>query len=245
VTDPLHFEKHAATYHEARPPYPPQLWQRIHELGGLRPGQRAVDLGAGTGQATAGLLEAGLEVTAVEPGAKLAAELRERHPTAQVIEATAEQADLPAASFDLAVAATAIHWMDLDLLLPRLHRALRPGGRFLVWRNVYGDETAPLTAFRERVEQIVSRRGEPSRCGLEIADRTHADLIRSRLFESIGIEHVTWSVDLDERQVRLLFGTFSDWSPQEVEEAGSAVRDLGGVVTEHYRSWLIALRRVG
>lgn len=135
--------------------------------------------------------------------------------------------------------------MDLDPLLPKLHSALRPGGRFLVWRNVYGDETAPVTPFRERVEQLVARRGAPSRRGLEIVDRTHAELVRSGLFESIGVEHVTWSIDLDERQVRLLFGTFSDWSPQEVEEAGAAVRDLGGVVTEHYRSWLIALRRAG
>ncbi len=240
----MHFEHHAATYEEARPPYPAALWRRVAELGALKPGLRAVDLGAGTGQATGGLLAAGLEVTAVEPGHQLAAQLRQSHPAARVIESTAEAADLPEAAFDLAVVATAIHWMDLDQLLPRLHRALVPGGQLLVWRNVYGDETAEVTPFRERVAEIVARRSQPGRHRLQLSERTEADLTRSGLFATTSVDHFSWSIDLDEAQVALLFGTFSDWSPAEVEEAAAAVRDLGGTVTEHYGSWLIALRRV-
>lgn len=239
---PTHFEKHASTYEEARPPYPAALWRRIADLDGMRPGRRAVDLGAGTGQATGALLAAGLEVTAVEPGPRLAAQIRMRYPAAQVIESTAEAAELGEAAFDVAVAATSIHWMDLDVLLPRLHRALTSDGQLLVFRNVYGDETAELTPFRERVAAIVARRNQPSRHGLEVATSTEADLTRAGLFATVSHDHFSWSIDLSEQQIRLLFGTFSDWSPKEVEEAAAAVRDLGGVVTEHYRSWLIALR---
>lgn len=238
----MHFEKHAATYREARPPYPVALWQRIAELGAMQPGYCAVDLGAGTGQATGVLLEAGLDVTAVEPGSHLAAQIRDRYPGATVIESTAEAAELSEAAFDVAVAGTSIHWMDLDVLLPRLHRALTPDGLLLVFRNVYGDETAEVTPFRERVAEVVARRHQPSRRGLEVVTSTEAGLTRHGLFESVSVDHFTWSIDLDERQIRLLFGTFSDWSPEEVEEVASAVRDLGGTVTEHYRSWMIALR---
>lgn len=240
----MHFEQHAATYEEARPPYPEALWDRIAELGVLQAGRRAVDLGAGTGQASRGLLAAGLEVVAVEPGHRLATQLRQRYPSLRVQECTAEAADLPDASLDLVVAATSIHWMDLDLLLPKLHRALVPGGWFLVWRNVYGDDAAEVTPFRRRVAEIVARRTQPSRAGLEAAARTEAELTDGDLFEMVSLDRFRWSVDLDERQIRLLFGSFSDWSAAEVEEVAAAVRDLGGTVTEHYGSWLIALRPV-
>jgi SAM-dependent methyltransferase len=238
----MHFEQHAATYAAARPPYPAALWARVRELGVLTAGHRAVDLGAGTGQVTGPLLAAGLEVVAVEPGPQLAGQLREAYPRALVVTSTAEDADLGEGSFELAVAATSIHWMDLDRLLPRLHRALVADGRFLVWRNVYGDETAVVTPFRERVAAVVARRDRPSRRGLEDVESTAANLTRSGLFELIEIDRFRWSIDLDERQVRLLFGTFSDWSPAEVEEVASAVQKAGGLVTEHYRSWLISLR---
>lgn len=238
-----HFEAHASTYQEARPPYPTALWQRVADLGALRPGLRAVDLGAGTGQATAVLLASGLDVTAVEPGHLLAARIREQHPAALVIESTAEEADLPTGSFDVAVVASAIHWMDLERLLPRLHSALVPGGQLLVWRNVFGDESADVTPFRRRVAEIVARRSGPSRQHLQLADLTEAGLTRSGLFETVSVDRFSWSIDLDERQLRMLFNTFSDWNDAEVAEAASAVRELGGTVTEHYSSWLIALRR--
>ena len=81
----MHFDAHADTYADARPPYPAALWQRLRELGVLQPGRRALDLGARTGQATGPLLDAGVEVTAVEPGSRLAARLRDAHPGATVL----------------------------------------------------------------------------------------------------------------------------------------------------------------
>ena len=129
------------------------------------PGARAVDLGAGTGQVTGPLLAAGLDVVAVEPGPTLAAELRERSRRRAVVVARAEEAELAEASFDIAVAATSMHWMDLGVLLPRLHRALVADGRLLVWRNVFGDPEAPSPRSGKRVHEIVARRGRPTASG--------------------------------------------------------------------------------
>ncbi len=39
-----------------------------------------------------------------------------------------------------------------------------------------------------------------------------------------------------------LFATFSNWSPEEVRAAARAAADLGGRVTEHYRTTLHLLR---
>ena len=47
----------------------------------------------------------------------------------------------------------------LDVVLPKVHRVLVPTGRFLVWRNVFGDASVS-TPFRERVAEIVHSRDE-------------------------------------------------------------------------------------
>ena len=240
----MHFDGHADVYGEARPPYPEELWNTVRDLGVLEPGGRAVDLGAGTGQATGPLLAAGMHVTAVEPGPQLAAQLRTAYPAATVIQERAETVTLPDRAYDLAVAATSIHWMDLDVVLPEVHRWLRPRGRFLVWRNVFGDPAAVSTPFRERVAQIVAERDAPPRSGNpeDLAEASHA-LTRRGLFSLEATHTYRWSIELDQHQVHRLFTTFSDWSPEEVERAARVAADLGGRVIENYTSWLIVTRR--
>ncbi|WP_158371648.1 class I SAM-dependent methyltransferase [Cellulosimicrobium cellulans] len=244
---PAHFDAHADADERGRPPYPSALWERLRALRLLGPGVRVVELGAGTGQATGPMLDAGATVLAVEPGERLVARLRRRWPQAEVLVATAEDADLPPASFDLAVAATAVHWFDLGVVLPNVHRALVPGGHLAVWRNAYGDPEATVTPFRERVARIVARRGPrpPRPAPGELDDAGWAELLRGGgLFPVVHRERFRWAVDLDAGQVRDLFTTFSDWTPGEAEEAAQAVRDLGGTVREHYVTPLLVLRRL-
>lgn len=44
-------------------------------------------------------------------------------------------------------------------------------------------------------------------------------------------------------QVHRLLSTFSDWRPEEVDQAARAVDRLGGAVIEHYQTLLHILRR--
>ena len=244
MTGPLHFERHAHLYTRARPPYPTALWDRLRAVGLLRSGARALDVGAGTGQATGPLLDAGMHVTALEPGRRLASELRARHPAAVVDEHTAEEAELPAGAFDLVVSATSVHWLDLDIVLPRLHAALTDDGHFAVWRNVFGDETVS-TPFRDRVHEIVERRHGPPRTGPVTLDEASWPMTLSAggYFKVTHVETFRWSVRLDADQVRDLFTTFSDWSADEAAEAGRAAQELGGAVTEYYSTPLVVLER--
>jgi len=247
VPDPLHFDAHADVYARARPPYPQELWAWLTGHGLLGPGTRVIELGAGSGQATGPMLAVGAAVTAVEPGPALAARLRAACPAATVRVGTAESVTLPDAAYDLAVAATSVHWLDLDVVLPALHRALVRGGRLAVWRNAFGDPTAPVTPFRERVAEIVARRGpDRARPGPgELDDAAWVErLTAGNRFVAVAVEEFRWSVDLATEQVRDLFTTFSDWEPGEVAEAARAVVELGGHVVEHYVTPLIVLDRV-
>lgn len=239
----MHFEAGADEYAAARPPYPPELWERLRTLGLLRTGARALDLGAGSGQASGPLLAAGMRVTAVEPGRRLATLLRGAHPAAEVLVERAEDVEFAPSSFDLVVAATSVHWLDLATVLPKINTILRPHGRFAVWRNVFGDASAPVTPFRARVAEIVAARRTPARPGPpaeDLAAMTEA-LTATGLFAVTDASTYRWTIELDAAAIGRLFRTFSDWSAEEVEQAATAVVDLGGSVTEHYSSWQLVL----
>lgn len=81
---------------------------------GLTPGARVLEIGAGCGQLTVGLLEAGFEVVALEPGASLRACAEARAPAARFVASTFEQYE-PDGRFDAVYSANAFHWVDPEI----------------------------------------------------------------------------------------------------------------------------------
>ena len=242
----LHFEQMAQDYADSRPPYPHELYAHLQGAGVIGPGVRVLEVGAGAGLATRDLVALGCEVTALEPGPRLAAILGERVPAVQVLVSTLEAADLPEGAFDTAVAATALHWVDPATGMPILHRAVRPGGPLAVWRHRFGVDGAPGD-FRQRVQQVVDAR-PPERVTGEDRPRgagawRPADHLVTGHFTLVEERRWEWSVDLTADQVGRLFATFSDWTPEEVAQVRRAAVDLGGVVTERYATELHLLRR--
>jgi SAM-dependent methyltransferase len=156
------FETAAAEYERRRPEYPAEAIRWAADRLGLAPGARVLDVGAGTGKLTRGLVAAGFDVVAVEPGAAMLAELRRAVPTAEAHEAPAEAIPLPEASVDAAFAGQAYHWFDGARALPELHRVLRAGaGLALLWN--WWDERDPLQ--RELGELIGFAGHDPYRNG--------------------------------------------------------------------------------
>jgi SAM-dependent methyltransferase len=74
------------------------------EFAGVREGQRALDVGAGTGALTSELIRRGVTAAAAEPSPDFAAALRRRMPDLEVVEAPAEQLPFADDSFDVALA---------------------------------------------------------------------------------------------------------------------------------------------
>lgn len=64
--------------------------------------------------------------------------------------------------FDAAIAATALHWVDPAVALPRLHQLLRPGGRLAVWWNVFGDSRQPDEFARASAPLFAALPGQPA-----------------------------------------------------------------------------------
>jgi SAM-dependent methyltransferase len=104
---------------------------------------RVLDVGAGTGKLTRGLVALGFEVVAVEPGASMLHQLRSAVPAAEALEGPVESIPLPDESVEAAFAGQAYHWFDRERALPELHRVLGPGGGLaLLWN--WWDERDPL-----------------------------------------------------------------------------------------------------
>ena len=65
------FNTVAALYDAQRSGYPEQLFDDLSQTCRLEPGRRVLEVGCGTGQATAGFAARGLDVVAIDPGAAL------------------------------------------------------------------------------------------------------------------------------------------------------------------------------
>jgi SAM-dependent methyltransferase len=122
------FGKAALAYCTYRPGYSPELYEHI--LAALPAGARgrAMDLGAGTGQATRELAALFAEVIAVEPDPLMAEKLKEVEPRAIVRVTTAEECEQEPSSVDMVMAATALHWMDVPRAIENAERWLKPRG---------------------------------------------------------------------------------------------------------------------
>ena len=128
----------AETYDRIRPGYPDELFDDLLSYAG-RPLHRVLEVGAGTGRATAALVARGLDVHAVEHDPAMAAVLQDRLPSVRVSVGGFETTphDGP---YDLVVCAQAWHWIDPEERWSRAASLLRPGaGLGLFWNH---DRTA-------------------------------------------------------------------------------------------------------
>jgi SAM-dependent methyltransferase len=133
------FGSAAAQYALHRPGYPAAAvdWA-LAPLAG-RDDLRLLDLAAGTGKLTAGLLGRG-QVTAVEPDPAMRAELRSRFPDVPAHDGSAEALPLPDGSVDAVLVGQAWHWFDPERAYPEIARVLRPGGLLAALWN--GDDAS-------------------------------------------------------------------------------------------------------
>jgi arsenite methyltransferase len=112
----------------------------VHEAIAVRPGERVLDVGCGPGFFVAELLDGvGKQgwVTGVdmEPTMLAVAGKRtEGHANVAFYKSEATSLPLPDSMFDAAISVQVLEYVqDVSAALAEMHRALRPGGRVLIW----------------------------------------------------------------------------------------------------------------
>ncbi len=111
------------------------------------PGERILDLGCGDGALTARLAATGAILTGIDASTLMVEAARARNIDALHITAT----ELPfEQEFDAVFSNAALHWIpeaDQALALANIHRALKPGGRFVAEMGGLGNIAAMRTAL--------------------------------------------------------------------------------------------------
>jgi len=132
-----------------RPPYPAEVYDVLREL--MRGHPRVIlDAGCGTGKITLELIDEIDRADAVDPSDAMLRVARSLpgadNPKIHWIRSSIEDAPLDP-PYGLIVAASSIHWMDLERTLPRFANALADGAMLAVL-----DGDAPVDAPWEREE---------------------------------------------------------------------------------------------
>jgi SAM-dependent methyltransferase len=250
----LVFGEDAELYDRARPSYPAVLIDTVVSLVGE--GARALDVGCGTGKATALLAGRGLSGVAVEPDRSMAAVAQ--RVLAPFTQWTVEVSDFetwnPAlidADFDLVCCAQAWHWLDPRQRLPKAHDLLRSEGWLALWWNRPADDVTDiglaLDAVYQRLAPELPTRGIGSRGSPEL------DTITAGLgFSEPQVRAFEWSEQYTDDQWVALLQTQSDHrllAPDRqaplLDAIGDVIRDNGGVYRHPYTTWLWIAQKTG
>jgi SAM-dependent methyltransferase len=252
------FEEVPELYDRARPGYPPQLFDDLVELAGLRPGGRVLEIGCGTGQATEPLAERGLRVTCIELGEGLAAYMRRklvRFPEVEVVHGLFETWEPEHAGFDAAVAFTSIHWIDPEVRYEKTARLLRPGGALAVGRSdtVTVDDSDPFWIdVQEDYDAVVpSDENRPPPRPEELGDYRD-EIDASGRFRTIDVRRYLWELTYSGDEYVALLDTYSGHRSIDEPQRSELYRRIrrridaapGGRVRRTYVSTLHVARRL-
>jgi SAM-dependent methyltransferase len=138
--------------YRTRPPYPEEVFDLITELLPASPGA-VLDLGCGPGIVARRLVELSgsiSRVDALDVSPSMLDEARRLpngdHPRLRWMLGRAEDAPLDP-PYALVTAAASLHWMDWQVVLPRLHDALTPDGLLMI----VVDNNPPPPWYRELI----------------------------------------------------------------------------------------------
>jgi SAM-dependent methyltransferase len=254
------FDGDALLYDAVRPGYPEALFDDVVSLSGIPLRGRILEIGCGTGQATVPFARRGYRILCVELGENLAVVARRNlaaYPRVEVQSGDFEEWTLEAGTFDLAVSATAFHWLDPAVAYPKVARALRPGGagplleRARPKRRERGLLRAAQRVYEREAPEIVKPddyKGRPQ--PHELPDRT-AEIEASGLFDGVIRRDYRWDETYDAEGHLSILNTYSghrSLNDASRERLFIGIRDLierehGGRIVKGYLTTLYFVRR--
>ena len=132
------FNHMADYYDDYRPDYPEELITTIVNRANLNTESRVLEIGAGSGKATALFADFGFEMLCIEPGTDFAGKGKERFKDKKIkyIVSTFEDYAEPPEYFDAIISAQAFHWVSQPVGYEKCSKALKKGGYLAPFWNM-------------------------------------------------------------------------------------------------------------
>ncbi|MGW3887512.1 class I SAM-dependent methyltransferase [Micromonospora chokoriensis] len=219
-TQALSFGAAAAEYDRFRPRYPDRAVRWA--LDGLGSAARVVDLGAGTGILTRGVLALGHEVTPVEPDPDMRAQLAAATPGLTALAGGAESLPLPDGVADAVVVGQAYHWFDRELAHAEIARVLRPGGTF-----------APIWNIRDERVSWVAELGRVAHLGDNAGNVIEKYPDFGPAFEPIELGEFPHHTTITPDDIVAMLHTRSYWLTASTERRATIDRELRKLLATH------------
>jgi SAM-dependent methyltransferase len=239
AADPrLSFDLAAQIYDEIRPAYPSALVEDLFRM--LPPRPSILEVGPGTGQATADLLRRGAAVHAIEIGPSMAAKLRANLPSdeLQVTIGDFEQVPIPDRSMDAVFSATAYHWISPAGQLDRPAAILKTGGLLAIVDLVQVDSPDDHGFFAE-ASPIYERYGQghagpPSPQRGSVNPAIGESLRKDGRFADVQLHTYDWNQTYSAAEYRKLMLSYSGtWLMDPVQRAG-LLDDMELLINERF-----------
>lgn len=240
------FNTVCGTYEKSRPAYPEELYRDIFREKQLDSGSRVLEIGIGTGKATLPVLETGCQLTAIEPGDKLADFARnkfQKYRNILVCNQTFQEYECPPDTYDLIFSATAFHWIPEKEGYPKVFDLLKRGGVFARFGYHAGDDrgraelSGEIQKLYEKYMQVTS---QPREYGEEDAKRL-ADTAEKYGFTGIDFKLYHWTRDFSAEAYLELLRTYPDHMALEepvreefFRKICEAIQRHGGIITVYY-----------
>jgi SAM-dependent methyltransferase len=235
----------AELYDRARPEYPTAIFDDLAELAHLERGSRVLEIGPGTGKATAELVRRGFAVTGIELSPELAEFAGRNVPQAEIEVGDFETWEPREADYDAVLAFAAFHWIAPKLRYAKTARLLRPGGALAV---IHGPHVSPengdpfFAEVQKDYDAVVphpDNRPPPRPWEVEgWADEFRASGLFDPVEERQHLHALTYTAD----EYVAVLGTFSENLARPREQREELFRRIhariaarpGGTVTKHH-----------
>jgi SAM-dependent methyltransferase len=213
------FDEEAILYDEVRPGYPEELFDDIVSLSGIPPHGSILEIGSGTGQATVPLARRGYRILCVEIGPHLAAVARQKlaiYPEVKIHTGAFEEWPIEEHAFDLAISATAFHWISPTISYKKVAQALKPAGAIaLFWHVHVQSQTSQgffgvVQGIYQRDTPQLAKNFRPLPQPNEVGEPVTAEIEQTGLFDKVTTRRYCWDVTYDAVNYIRLLNTYSN-----------------------------------
>ena len=262
--DSLYFDKHAKLYDEVRPDYPDEIYKIIAENLDESDYENWLEIGAGNGVSSVQIIDKlrPKKITLLEPGVNFVEILKAKFSpkdNVEIIQSTFEEFQ-NSEKFDVILAATSWHWLDLETKYSRVSKLLKPAGKLIIFRNYYGlENNKPKTLINENndedliagIDALYQKYGgktvqEASNSQSDRIDARHKEVAESEQFVTEKVETLEWHKSVDADMYIKLLRTFQDatyFGEKFFEELHAIISRNGGFIEERIITDLIIARK--